>query len=116
GGGVEALAAALEARGWSVWWNPESAGGQEFDDLIAKELEAARAAIVVWPPASVASRWVRGEARIAADRGILVPVQIGAPNLPIDARALHTIDISQWNGQTDGQACQELSRALATLL
>src|SRR5215470_14360825 len=90
---VAPLVAALEAQGWSVWWDPEITGGQEFDDLIEKELETARAAIVVWTPASVSSRWVRGEARIAADRGVLVPVQLGAPNLPIDARAIHTITL-----------------------
>ncbi|HXZ68035.1 MAG TPA: TIR domain-containing protein [Alphaproteobacteria bacterium] len=113
---VAPLVAALEAQGWSIWWDPEITGGQEFDDLIAAELEAARAAMVVWTPASVASRWVRGEARMAADRGILVPVQIGAPNLPIDARALHTIDLSSWISESAGAPLQELVRALEGLI
>ncbi len=39
--------------------------------MIAATLEDARAVVVVWTPTSVASRWVRGEAREAADRGIL---------------------------------------------
>src|SRR5579862_746617 len=71
---VAPLVAALEAQSWSVWWDPEITPGQEFDSQISAALDAARAVIVVWTPASVESRWVRGEAREAADRGQLVPV------------------------------------------
>lgn len=46
--------------------DPEIVPGQEFDRQSARELEAAKAVIVVWTPASVDSRWVRGEARLAA--------------------------------------------------
>jgi TIR domain len=66
---VVPLAAALAAQGWSVWWDPEITPGQEFDRLINDELGAAKAVIVVWMPAPVESRWVRGEARIGAERG-----------------------------------------------
>jgi len=44
----------------------------------------------------VTSRWVRGEAREGADRGILVPVRFEGASLPIDARALHTTDLDNW--------------------
>jgi len=64
---VAPLVAALEAQGWSVWWDPEIEAGQQFDDQIEAELDAAKAVLVVWTPTSVASRWVRGEAREAAD-------------------------------------------------
>ncbi|HXZ68671.1 MAG TPA: toll/interleukin-1 receptor domain-containing protein, partial [Alphaproteobacteria bacterium] len=112
---VAPLVAALEAQGYSVWWDPAIAGGQEFDAAITKELESARAAIVVWTEASVSSRWVRGEARMAADRGVLVPVQFGAPSLPLDARALHTIDFDNWTGDAAGAPFQELIRSLKSL-
>ena len=39
---VAPLVAALEAEGWSVWWDPEITPGEEFDALISKELEAAQ--------------------------------------------------------------------------
>ena len=38
---ARSLAQALETRGWSVWWDPEITPGQEFDELIAAELDAA---------------------------------------------------------------------------
>ncbi len=73
---VAPLVAAIEAQGWSVWWDPDIAAGQEFDLPDRRgNYKAAAAVVVVWTPNSVESRWVRGEARDAADRGVLVPVR-----------------------------------------
>jgi adenylate cyclase len=113
---VAPLVAAIEARGWSVWWDPAIAPGQEFDDQISTELAAARAVLVVWTPASVTSRWVRGEAREAADRGVLVPVRFDAARLPIDARAIHTIDLDGWGEDPASAQCLNLLRALEAMI
>ncbi len=113
---VAPLVAALESEGWSVWWDPEIVPGQEFDRQIARELEAAKAVIVVWTRASVDSRWVRGEARLAADRGVLVPVRFGGAQLPIDALALHTTDLDDWKEDRQSAPFRSLSRALSGLL
>src|SRR5271154_6473247 len=83
---VAPLVAAIEAKGWSVWWDPQIVPGQEFDRLIARELTAAAAVLVVWTPDSVTSRWVRGEARERAERDILVPVRFDGASLPMDVR------------------------------
>src|SRR5574337_157481 len=40
---VAPLVAAMEAKGWSVWWDPEISPGQEFDNQIDSELVAAKA-------------------------------------------------------------------------
>lgn len=112
---VAPLVAALEAAGWSVWWDPAITPGQDFDSMIAAELDAARAVLVVWTPASVSSRWVRGEAREAADRDILVPVRFDDVKLPIDVRAIHTIDLDGWHEDPAGAAFQEIVRALCPL-
>ncbi len=109
---VAPLVAALEAQGWSVWWDPEIAPGEEFDSLIARELDAARTLIVVWTPLSVDSRWVRGEARDAADRGVLVPVRFDSARLPIDFRALHATDLDGWNDNHGHPAFLSLCKAL----
>ena len=79
---------------------------------ITAELKAATAVLVVWTPTSVASRWVRGEAREAAERGILVPVRFDGADLPIDVRAIHTTDLDGWGGNPENPAVQDLLRAL----
>jgi adenylate cyclase len=113
---VAPLVAALEAQGWSVWWDPEIAPGQEFDRLIADELQKARAVVAVWTPASVASRWVRGEARVGADRGVLAPVRFEGVDLPIDLRAIHTTDLDGWSDDAKDPAFREVVRAIRALL
>jgi uncharacterized protein (DUF924 family)/TolB-like protein len=113
---VAPLVAALEAQGWSVWWDPAIAPGQQFDRLIADELERARAVLVVWTSDSVESRWVRGEAREGADRGMLVPVQFGAARLPIDFRAFHTSNLDHPGDVAGSPQFQEVLRAVEALV
>jgi len=113
---VAPLVAAIEAKGWSVWWDPEITPGQEFDDQIEAEIGAAKAVLVVWTPVSVASRWVRGEAREAAERGILVPVRFEQARLPMDVRAIHTTDLDDWHEDPASVQAQEFLRALAAMI
>ena len=95
---VAPLVAALEAHGWSVWWDPEITPGDEFDALIGAELEAARAVVVVWTRRRSIRAGSSGEARDGADRGVLVPVRFEAARLPIDVRAIHTTELDGWEG------------------
>jgi len=113
---VAPLVAALEAEGWSVWWDPEITPGEEFDAMISRELERTRSLVVVWTPQSVDSRWVRGEARDAADRGVLVPVRFQNAKLPIDFRAVHTTDLDQWGEDPKGAPFRALFKALEAKL
>ena len=109
---VAPLVAALEAQGWTVWWDPQIAAGQDFDRQIAAELKAASVVLVVWTPKSVESRWVRGEARDGAERGVLVPVRFENAELPIDVRALHTTELDSWKGDLQAPQVQEVVRAV----
>ncbi len=113
---VAPLVAAIEAQGWSVWWDPAIDAGQQFDDQIEAELKAARAVVVVWTPTSAASRWVRGEAREAADRGTLVPVRFDGASLPMDVRAIHTTELDGWDENTTSPQFQSLLRALTAMI
>jgi adenylate cyclase len=113
---VAPVVAALEAAGLSVWWDPEISPGQEFDNEIEAELQAAAAVMVVWTPTSVTSRWVRGEAREAADRGTLVPVRFEGARLPMDVRAIHTTDLDGWNEDRQSPPFQDLLRALSAMI
>jgi adenylate cyclase len=113
---VAPLVAAIEAQGWSLWWDPEIDAGQQFDDQIEEELKAAKAVLVIWTPSSVASRWVRGEAREAADLGTLVPARFDGARLPMDVRAIHTTDMDGWADNANGPQFQALLRALSAMI
>ena len=113
---VAPLVAAIVSKGWSVWWDPEITPGQEFDDQIDAEIDAAKAVLVVWTPTSVASRWVRGEAREAADGNKLVPVRFDKARLPMDVRAIHTTDLDGWNDDAHSAPAREFLQALGTMI
>jgi adenylate cyclase len=72
--------------------------------------------LVVWTPASVVSRWVRGEARDAAERDILVPVRFDAARLPIDARAIQTTDLDDWKEDPTSAPFQDMLRSLTAVI
>lgn len=65
---IAPLARALEARGYTVWWDLELVPSQKFERQIKRELDAAKCVIVVWTDRSIAddgmyvSDWVQIEA------------------------------------------------------
>src|SRR5665213_3757828 len=113
---VAPLVTAIEAQGWAVWWDPEICPGQEFDRQIAQELETAAAVLVVWTPDSVESRWVRGEARVGVEHGILVPIRFDRAEMPIDVRTFHTTDFDDWGADPRSARVQEVIRALGAMI
>jgi adenylate cyclase len=59
---------------------------------------------------------VRGEAREAADRNVLVPVRFDAAKLPMDVRAIHTIDLDAWGENPASASFVDLKRALGAMM
>lgn len=107
---AEAVAAALEDAGFSVWWDRHLLAGQRFQQEIQEQLAAAAAVVVVWTPASVASEWVYSEARRGHQRGVLVQVRtrdVGIDQLPAPFDALHC---------PDADDAEALRRAVAALV
>ncbi len=91
---VAELAAALEARGYSVWWDWNLIAGQDYREAIEEQLEAARRVIAVWTPTSVKSKFVNDEAGHAAELGKLVPVALQGTLPPLGFRSFHTIALT----------------------
>ena len=92
------LASALGERGWSVWWDRKIVAGQAFDHAIERELETARSVVALWSIHSVASEWVKNEASVASERGVLVPALIDRVKLPLEFRRKQTADLISWDG------------------
>jgi hypothetical protein len=110
------LAAKLARRfgetGFSVWWDRQIKHGKYFDQEIEQELNAARAAIVVWSPDSIASNWVRAEAASALNQGKLFPISIKGAKPPLQFTHVQTGDFSRWKGRADDQEFASLVGSL----
>jgi hypothetical protein len=90
------LAKTLEHRGWTVWWDRDVHTGEDFEKVIEREIDNARAMIVIWSSSSVESDFVRAEAMRALGLKKLLPVQIDNSPLPLRFAIIHTTDLSQW--------------------
>jgi hypothetical protein len=92
------LAAYLEAKGFSVWWDTSLKSGEQFRKVIMTELGRARAAIVIWTEYSIDSDWVQSEAgRAHADRK-LIPVKAKSlqyKDIPPPFDNMHIENVSQ---------------------
>jgi hypothetical protein len=93
---AKALAEALKQHGWSVWWDREIPIGRTWDEVIEKEISKARSILVLWFPSSVASDWVKNEARDGKTRHILFPALIEPTTLPFEFRHIQTADLTAW--------------------
>lgn len=110
------LAHALEKEGLSVWWDRALIGGASYETEIDAALSQAKAVVVGWTPAAVASDWVRSEADGARQEGKLVPVMLEAARVPRPFDRLHTIDMTKWQGDRGNQGFPEMAEAVKALV
>jgi tetratricopeptide (TPR) repeat protein len=113
---AERLARVFEQQKWSVWWDKVIPPGGKYADFIGAELQSARAVIVLWSNASVASDWVKDEAQEGANRHVLVPALIDKVSPPYGFRQLQTADLSDWDGSTSHAELQSLVRSVGALI
>jgi TIR domain len=107
------LARSLESCGWSVWWDRKIIAGQTFDQAIEHELETAKSVVVLWSRDSISSEWVKNEAAVAAERGVLVPALIDPVKLPLEFRRKQAADLIRWNGDPSHEGFQALCDGIA---
>jgi hypothetical protein len=110
---AQRLAAALEARGWKVWWDKLIVTGKTFDEVIQQALDDTRSVVVLWSETSTGSSWVKDEAAEGARRGVLVPCRIDDVRIPLGFGRLQTASLIDWDGEPDHPGFQQLCAAIA---
>ncbi len=80
--------------GYSVWFDHALVRGRDYEAQIQREIEAAKAVIVLWCPLSVESEAVRSEANYAKGKDKLVPLTIEPCNLPLFSTLTQYIDLA----------------------
>jgi hypothetical protein len=113
---VKPVVDALEARGWSVWWDPTIRPGQIFARVIQEALDKARCVVVLWSRESVESDWVQTEAGEGLKRKILIPALLDVVVIPLEFRRIHAANLVGWSGALPYSGFEELARAVEGLL
>jgi hypothetical protein len=96
-----------------VWWDRKIIAGQTFDQVIEHELETAKSVVVLWSKASISSEWVKNEAAVASERGVLVPALIDSVKPPLEFRRKQTADMVGWDGELSHAGFQALCDGVA---
>lgn len=110
------LAALLQSAGWSVWWDRDLVGGDEWEPAIESELRASRCVVVLWTRRSISSRWVIREARAARDRKVMLPVLLEPVSPPDELAEVHATALTAWVGEERSFELRPFLDRLAELL
>ena len=98
---ADQVAKGLEAAGLDVFWDNEIPPGTTWADYIEQKLTQCKALIVLWSEHSTKSQWVREEARMGRDKGVLIPVMIDASQPPFGFGEVQAANLTNWNGEAD---------------
>ncbi len=98
------LARRLEEDGVSVWWDAGLRPGENFRNEIDEQLNACKAAVIIWSPDSMRSDWVIAEADHAWHQRKLVNTHVAdvkAYQIPKPFNQAHSVEISSHDAIVD---------------
>jgi len=101
---AQQVASGLQANGLDVFWDSEIPPGATWADHIEMKLSQCKALVVLWSAESTKSQWVREEARMGRDKGVLIPVMIDNVPAPFGFGEVQAADLSTWNGEAEHPA------------
>jgi TIR domain len=113
---VVPVVAALEARGWSVFWDRRIPAGLTWRSHIGRALDQARCVVVAWSEHSITSKWVLEEADEGMEREILVPVLLDTVRPPRGFRGIQAADITAWSPERRSPAFDSFLADVGELL
>ena len=114
---VRRLVEALEAEGYSVWWDEQIGGGSVWRREIEAELNAAKCVIVVWSKRSVGpdGTFVQDEATRAQQRHVYIPVTIDKVHVPLGFGETQALSLNGWQGNQSDARYQAVHAAVRRL-
>lgn len=115
-GRVVRIVEGLRAEGFSVWWDHGITPGAQWDQTIHNELKSAKAVIAIWSEQSIDAPWVKEEAGVGKNRGILLPIRIDDVDPPLGFSLIQMGDLIGWSGDTKDSHWQMVLAALRAIV
>ncbi|MBW0006905.1 MAG: toll/interleukin-1 receptor domain-containing protein [Sphingomonas sp.] len=112
---AQRVARELSKRGWSVWFDRELPAHRAYSDVIATELEACSAVLVLWSKESAKSEWVRSEANRARELHKLVQARSEDVRVPMPFDQIQCADLISWRGANSSSGWGQVLRSIGAL-
>ena len=109
------VAEALRGLGYAVWRDDELPAHRLYAEVIEERLATAKAVVVIWSAAAVKSQWVRAEADVAREAGILVQLSIDGSIPPLPFNQIQCADMAGWTGDPDAPGWRKVLGSLTEL-
>lgn len=111
---IQPLVHALQADGYSVWWDQHIGTGDEWRQTIERQLDLAKCVIVAWSKHSIGSegQFVRDEASRAQRRHVYVPVLIDPVEPPLGFGESQATALRGWRGDRSDARYQAILAAV----
>lgn len=113
---AKAAARALQAGGYSVWFDEHLPAHRAYSDVIEEQLTNAKAVLVIWSADAVNSEWVRSEAGRGRRQKKLVQLKVEKTALPMPFDQIHCADLSGWDGQGEPPRWSGIVSSIAELV
>lgn len=105
---VEQLAGALRDLDINVWFDVALRAGEPWAERLLSVAESAACVLVCWTREAASSPWVLRELEVGLRRGVLVMARLDDHPLPDNLASFHCADLSDWRGDIDHPALQQL--------
>lgn len=106
----------LDSLKVSIWFDVGIGAGSSFDREIEREIDAAKALLVLWSEDSVESDWVRNEARTGKEKSGLIAVQLTPCTLPLEFRSVQAEVLAEGAEGTDNPVWLGILERIGDLL
>ena len=110
------VAKAFAGAGFDVWWDADLPAHRAYSDVIERNLEVAKAVVVLWSATAAKSQWVRAEADFARNAGKLVQAQLDATLPPMPFNQIQCADLKGWRGSPSHAGWSKLRSSVAALV
>lgn len=111
---IQPLVQALQADGYSVWWDQHIGTGDQWRHTIERQLDAAKCVIVAWSKHSIGpeGQFVRDEASRAQRRHVYVPVLLDSVEPPLGFGESQATSLRGWRGNRSDSRYQAILTAV----
>lgn len=113
---ARALREALEADGFTTWWDEEVQCGEQWAQVIDDAVNTANAIVVLWSERALTSRWVTHEASAAMRGNVYAPARIELVQIPSPYDRIQATDLLGWHRDVEHAGYVSLRQRLDELM